>query len=549
MKLGKILFAFFIVISCSLSFAQETKPYDISQWKPRDIRTYRAIPHEGTLSFGEENSGDLFLQNIIFDELLAKRAAQLNMHKDSTFALQMYEQRDKLLTDLFMQDIRKSIKVSDEEIENYYEENKDEFVREKTRKLSYIFFDYGDENPTDDMVRRTFERAKEIHGKLESGADFKETAIKYSDAPSGRRGGSLGYMPKGKYQAFDEEAWSLKIGEISDPIKTKYGYCIIKVEDEKESETVPIEKVKSSINSKLRQEKTQRMLESIKAEYKEKKKIGINLETLNDPRVKDTDIILWVADFQFTYMDFLKYLDRNHIDRQLRINQKVDLLTQILDKNIYANIAIDKGYDKREDFVKQIRFIQNKKLADAYIEKEVSRLKYSNNDLKMFFGSNPELFKQYTKRRVNLIYISAGDVSGQTSQARIHYAFKRIEPIVEEVQAKLNAREDFEKIATEYSDDQSAKFGGDLGWLQLPYKKELDYFIRTAQINKVVGPIKVIDGYYFLKLSDIRPPEYEDIKPEVTEEFMNFKRIEIRKKLRDELFEKNEIEIEERLND
>lgn len=72
-------------------------------------------------------------------------------------------------------------------------------------------------------------KAEELLEKIEEGADFAEIAKKHSKCPSSKQGGDLGSFKQGKMvEPFDEAAFSLEIGELSDVVKTKFGYHIIK---------------------------------------------------------------------------------------------------------------------------------------------------------------------------------------------------------------------------------------------------------------------------------------------------------------------------------
>lgn len=120
------------------------------------------------------------------------------------------------------------VEISDEEIADFYEENKASFGQEEQVKASHILV-------------ATEEEALDIKAKLEAGEDFAELAKEYSiDETNSEQGGALGYFAESKMvEEFSNAAFSLSIDEISDPVQTNYGYHIIKVEDKLE-EKIPV---------------------------------------------------------------------------------------------------------------------------------------------------------------------------------------------------------------------------------------------------------------------------------------------------------------------
>jgi len=542
----------FLILTFGLTylFSEEVKEkviakYDSSVITTSDVTLYsniKEIISDISQIPGTGDRNKVFAENIIFENLLAQRAIKDGLDKSGNFIKTLEDTKKDVLTDLFMRSVDSSISVTEEEIKNYYDKHIEEFTNPEMRRISYIFFDFGSETPSGEGEKRTLERAKAIEERIKTGENFNDLAIKYSDAPSGRRGGNLGFLPKGKYQSFDKEAWSLKIGEVSEPIKTKYGYCIIKVEEEKESWITPLENVRTLIGDKIRIEKKQKIIDDIKKEYRKNKKVVEDFNILNKPKIKDDDVIFHIADFKFTYRDFLNYLDNNKIDRQLRKEKKNEILSRILEDNLYVNIARDKGFDKSEEYQKRIKYIENNRLATLYLEKKSGETTPTENELQDFFKKNYDMFKPFISRRISMIFISVGPIENFESTAAVHYAFKRIEPEVNLIKEKLKNGEDFEKLAKEYSDDASAKFGGDVGWIQEPYKKELDGFIRSLKLNEVGEPIKTNDGYYFIKLMDIKLPELSDIRAEVIKIFDNEKRMKIRSELKEELFKEYKVE-------
>ena len=148
-------------------------------------------------------------------------------------------------------DFKSQVKVSDDEIKEYYEENLDTFKEPKKVKARHILFRLKP-NASKEDEEKVKKKAEEVLKLAREGKDFAELAKKYSEGPSKSSGGDLGYFSKGKMvKAFENAAFSLKKGEISDLVRTRFGYHIIKVEDIKEARTKPLEEVKEKIKDIL----------------------------------------------------------------------------------------------------------------------------------------------------------------------------------------------------------------------------------------------------------------------------------------------------------
>ncbi len=142
--------------------------------------------------------------------------------------------------------LKSRISVSEDEIKNYFEENKATFAQEKQVKASHILVD-------------TEEKANEIKDKLAKGEDFAKLAKDNSkDTGSKENGGDLGFFGTGQMvKEFEEAAFALKAGEISEPVKTQFGYHIIKVTEIKNAEEANYEKSKAKISDILFEQKLQ----------------------------------------------------------------------------------------------------------------------------------------------------------------------------------------------------------------------------------------------------------------------------------------------------
>ncbi|MCJ8009955.1 peptidylprolyl isomerase [Lederbergia wuyishanensis] len=161
------------------------------------------------------------------------------------------------------------IKITEDDMKKYFEENKDSFDEKEQVQASHILVD--DEKT-----------AEEVEKKIKEGKDFAELAKEYSKDPgSAQNGGDLGYFGKGKMvKEFEDKAFSMKIGEISEPVKTEHGYHIIKLTGKKAAKDAKYEdhkdEIKDTLFNKELQSQYQPWLEGIKAKYDIKNNLKVS---------------------------------------------------------------------------------------------------------------------------------------------------------------------------------------------------------------------------------------------------------------------------------
>jgi foldase protein PrsA len=188
----------------------------------------------------------------VFNQVLASNNTTVDVLKED---LKNYLTMRKL--------IEPQIKITDEELKTYFDENKDSLGEAEQVKASHILVE-------DEAT------AKEIKQKLVDGADFAELAREYStDEGSKENGGELGYFPRGTMVTeFEDVAFSLPVNEISEPVKSDYGYHIIKVEEKKEAKEANFDDSMAAIRETLIDEK----MESEYTSWLEEKKKDYDIE-------------------------------------------------------------------------------------------------------------------------------------------------------------------------------------------------------------------------------------------------------------------------------
>lgn len=162
------------------------------------------------------------------------------------------------------------ITVTDDEISTYFEDNKDTFDQAEQVEASHILVE--DEKT-----------AKKVGEELAAGGDFAKLAAEYStDTDTADNGGSLGYFGKGDMvEEFEDVAFDLDINKVSDPVKTEYGYHIIKVTGKKEAKKANLEDSKDVIKETLLSERLQEEYPVWLAEVKKDHDITNKLEDSN----------------------------------------------------------------------------------------------------------------------------------------------------------------------------------------------------------------------------------------------------------------------------
>jgi peptidyl-prolyl cis-trans isomerase C len=161
---------------------------------------------------------------------------------------------------------------TDAQVREFYDKNPDKFKQEEAVRASHILFRVA-ENADAATKKKTLEQAQSVLKEARGGADFAELAKKYSADGSAQQGGDLNFFTKGQMvPAFDQAAFAMKPGDISDIVTTQFGYHIIKVTDRRPPSTVPFEQVSARIKEYLseqqKQEKVQAFVESLKQKAK-----------------------------------------------------------------------------------------------------------------------------------------------------------------------------------------------------------------------------------------------------------------------------------------
>lgn len=231
------------------------------------------IPMNMKMMVASESGKKTYLDRLIIKKLLLSEAAKSNIEKDKEFENRLAEIKEQLIIEsLLKKKLTSGANISDEDLQKYYEANKEKFRKDREINTRHILL-------------KSEEEAKQVRDKLQAGEDFSDLAKKYSIDPNAKvTGGEVGFHPKGTLlPEYEAAAFKLaKVGQTSGIVKTQFGYHIIRLEGIKPPQYVPFAEVKDFIKQQLVQEKQKDVLDKYIEELKKSAKITINEELLKD---------------------------------------------------------------------------------------------------------------------------------------------------------------------------------------------------------------------------------------------------------------------------
>jgi peptidyl-prolyl cis-trans isomerase C len=159
-------------------------------------------------------------------------------------------------------ELAQGVAISDEEVQEFYDENIEQMTMPEAIRARHILVKLA----ADDEAAREAaqERIAAMQKELQEGADFITLATEQSDAPSAPKGGDLGFFGRGQMvPPFEEAAFALQPGEISDVVETQFGFHIIRVDERRDAQAVPVAEAAERISAYLTQGKLQSAVEDL----------------------------------------------------------------------------------------------------------------------------------------------------------------------------------------------------------------------------------------------------------------------------------------------
>lgn len=228
------------------------------------------IPEENRVPFLTPDGKKKILDEVVNFELFAQAARKDGIDREPTIKTRLdYEQTQYLAKEYFRRLQSKTPPVSEDDLKAYYNSHLAEFTPPEELQARHI-------------LMKTEAQANKLIDQLKSGADFSEMAKKNSIDPAASKGGKLelmdgkDWLPRGSFEkSFEHILFKIPKGQIGGPVKTQFGWHILKVEDKRQPATPAYVQVRGMIKSRLENERAAKLHSDVSDQLKQQIPVSI----------------------------------------------------------------------------------------------------------------------------------------------------------------------------------------------------------------------------------------------------------------------------------
>ncbi len=492
------------------------------------------------------------LDRMIQNDLFLNKAYDEGLNHDPQIKEEFEKRKESVIGNKFYERNVVDKLISEKDLREAFDKKKYEV------RASHILIAY--KGAMRSNSKRTKEDAKkladQIYKKAKAGKPFALLAEKYSDDPSAKKNkGDLGYFSWGQMApAFQEKAFSLKPGEISEPVLTSFGYHIIKTVDKRENPRFKesnFDKEKNRLKHELYrnvQKQAKAVWDSLTKTLKEEHGFKINEENvkkinslleeklkkgkINSKDFDDSEKSIVLAEWDNDNCDLgylLSYYGQRFSAYAKSLTQFDKLKDAVANFSINKMIvkqAIDEGYENdpsvKEDLAKIEKTIQQKMIGKIKNQLVNSEIKITDEDIQKYYDEHKDSFKKQAEIEMWEIYVTD-------------------KKLADKILKLAKSGKNFEKLVEKYTEDKFyKKKKGYLGFVKSYSRGDVSKKALEAGSNSIIGPLKYRKGWVVVKTG------LE--KPERLKTFDEAKAL-VRSKLRTEMMKKRRKEVEKELRD
>lgn len=455
-----------------------------------------------------------YLNTLIQKQLMIKEAYRQELDKKENIVEEAEKTENGLmLRELYEQEIVSAV-IPDSEIREFYNRSGEEV------KARHILIK-APPNASPEEREKAKAKADSLQALAKGGSDFAQLAEVNSEDPgSGSKGGDLGFFGWGRMvDEFQETAFSLSPGQISDVVETQFGYHIIKVDEKREVERKSLDEMREQIRSQLQgkkkrelQQRAETYIEDLKLEnnltldekalallVQKKTQGNARLESLTGEE-KSTVLVTHKAG-QMTMADYLEWEETIPAKVRARAKDLKSIQRQIEGKLVNEFLVAKAkalGFHKKKETVQQVRERREDlmfKELNTSIEKSV---KITEEDVQAYFEAHSTEY--VLPQQTNIQEIMVKDKA-----------------LAENLLRRMKRGAAIAPLAEEHSERKwAAKKGGEFGFFTENQYGPLGTEAFKLKVGEFGGPLKVQGGYSVFKVIDRqkpRPQTYEEAKP------------------------------------
>src|SRR4030042_307741 len=426
----------------------------------KDLETaLKKMPERKREKFREKT-----LDQLIDVKVFSNEAQSAGLDKDPKTKEALEKATKEILVQQFIKKIiDEKSQPSEEDMKKYYSEHKDQFFIPDGVYIQHI------------LVKKQ-EDAQAILENLKGGASFEEIAKKKSIARSWKNDGRLGWLYKGRMDPeLEKGAFTLEKEKLSDVIKTKEGYEIIKVLNKSDKREITFDEARKNIRYELFWKKKKELIDKYYTEAKVNK----------IPAEKG--ILFKIGDETFKEEIIASILSDAPEKEKEKVRKR--WVDYFVETTVFSREARKVGLEKDTEVANEIKRRTDEILANSFIKKFIEgKIQVSDKEIADYYKSHQEEFS--APLPVNV---------------KVKTILVKTKEEAENILKELKEGASFDTLAKKKSLDPSASQGGDIGWFGKGQQDpEVEKAAFSLEKDGVSGVIKTADGYQIIKVIDKR---------------------------------------------
>lgn len=234
------------------------------------------LPPQWKARAGTPSGRKQILEHQVRSQLIELEAKDRGIDQRPDVKYQVEQAVQRILLQELMKEWQKEFKIPDEELNNYFLQNKTKFEEPEKFRAQHVLIKV-EENASPAEVERARQKALAARKRIVGGEPFEKVAKEVSEGPAAANGGDLGYVERGRFhEKFEAVALGLKQDEISEPVRTPFGWHVIRLVDVRAAQGKSFEEVKDEIRNEIMPRKRQEAFEAFMASLKDKYKVEID---------------------------------------------------------------------------------------------------------------------------------------------------------------------------------------------------------------------------------------------------------------------------------